>query len=105
MALLRVFLLLLAAPPAFAALSFAGLPAQPPENVSAIAVDPANGDVYVSGLTTVIRSTDHGATWTRLGSVHVLGINTLYISQAGKLYAGVDQSFSTPAAGVVGYDA
>lgn len=85
--------------------SFAPLPSQPPDNVTAIAVNPVNGDLYAANLSSVIRSSDGGATWTRTASPHALGINVLYVTPAGVVYAGVDQDQSSPAVGLVRYDA
>jgi hypothetical protein len=85
--------------------SFAPLPSQPPDNVTAIAVNPVNGDLYAANFSSVIRSTDGGATWTRTASPHALGINTLYVTPGGKVYAGVDQDQSSPAVGLISYDA
>jgi len=100
---LRGLALLLALDPA-GAITFTPLPAQPPETVRSIAIDPVTGDLYASGNTAVIRSTDHGATWTRTAAVRAIGINTLYFTPAGTLYAGVETTLVAPAVGVTRYD-
>lgn len=87
-----------------AQISFTPLPAQPPDHVLSIVTNPSNGIMYSCTWIRVSQSSDNGITWTKTANTGSIGINTLYCTSAGQLYAGVDATLATPAAGLISYN-
>lgn len=97
-------LLLIVVNDSSAQISFAPLPAQPPDHVLSVVTNPVSGTMYLNTWVRVSQSSDNGTTWTKTANTGSLGINTLYCTSGGKLYAGVDATLATPAVGLLSYN-
>lgn len=63
-------------------------------NVTAIAIDPNNGDVYVGTQNgEVFKSTDDGATWSDLSSTITALISGIVVDSAGDLYISTSGAY------------
>ena len=63
-----------------------------------------SGAIFASTYVAVLKSTDGGASWIKQGSPGSLGINRVYVSASGALYAATDTALNT-ASGVIAYAA
>ncbi|MBL7828975.1 MAG: T9SS type A sorting domain-containing protein [Saprospiraceae bacterium] len=96
--------ILIESTPAAAQISFAPLPTQPPDHILSIANDTVHHIMYACTSTRVQRSFDQGITWDKTANTGAFGINTLFVTASGQLYAGVEMTVSGAASGLVAYN-
>ncbi len=88
----------------YAQISFIPLPSQPQDHVLSITTNPTTGTMYCCTSTRVSQSTDNGASWSKTANTGALGINILYCTPKGQLYAGVDATTGSTPVGLVSYN-
>jgi hypothetical protein len=88
----------------YAQLTFSPLPYQPQDHVLSITANPTTGTMYCCTSTRVSQSTDNGVTWSKTANTGALGINILYCTPKGQLYAGVDATTGSNPVGLVSYN-
>ncbi|MBK9247636.1 MAG: T9SS type A sorting domain-containing protein [Ignavibacteria bacterium] len=89
----------------YAQISFTPLPAQPQDHVLSITINPITATMYCCTSTRVSQSSDNGVTWSKTANTGALGINILYCTPKGQLYAGVDATTGSTPVGLVSYNA
>ena len=72
--------------------------------ISKVVVNPTNGDIYISALAAIIRSTDGGVTWTNVlsgtGGISSSMLTDIAVTSTGIFYAGFSGTNSVGSDGV-----